>query len=229
MTEFEFHISPPPSSSRPQTGVGTDATRSSTRRAVSTSTLSRRGLSTASAMSGMTPSRQRRISYRKIRNRPAQRLPTAPEATTPRSVGAPRGTGACSIHTSLPGLPRRAPRGRDRTPVGVPAGRQPTRRHGRCTGRNGRPRPTAASTGRPQRRERQPKPSTRALSGRSGCVTALVERPPRSRPYSQLGDRARPQHRGERRSSFGQPAGEIRAGADVATAADGRSLWGAAP
>ena len=33
ITEFEFHISPVPSSSRPQTGVGTCATSSSTRRA----------------------------------------------------------------------------------------------------------------------------------------------------------------------------------------------------
>jgi hypothetical protein len=63
ITEFEFHISPASNASRPQTGVGTDVTSSSTRRAHSGLSLSRRGLSTASAMSGMTPSRQRRISY----------------------------------------------------------------------------------------------------------------------------------------------------------------------
>ena len=60
--EFEFHISPARSSSRPHTGSGTDGTRSSRRRATAGSSVSRRGLSTASATSGMTPSRQRRIS-----------------------------------------------------------------------------------------------------------------------------------------------------------------------
>ena len=50
------------SSSRPHTGVGTCGTSSRSRRAQSGSSLSRRGLSTASATSGMTPSRQRRTS-----------------------------------------------------------------------------------------------------------------------------------------------------------------------
>jgi len=45
--EFEFHISPAASSSRPRTGVGTAATRSITRRATAGSVLSRRGPSTA--------------------------------------------------------------------------------------------------------------------------------------------------------------------------------------
>jgi hypothetical protein len=58
MVEFEFHISPAPSSSRPQTGVGTCGTSSRSRWATCGSPLSRRGLSTASAMSGMAPSRQ---------------------------------------------------------------------------------------------------------------------------------------------------------------------------
>jgi hypothetical protein len=62
ITEFEFHISPVPSSSRPHTGVGTCATTSSTRRARCSSLASCRGLSTASATSGMCPFRQRRIS-----------------------------------------------------------------------------------------------------------------------------------------------------------------------
>jgi hypothetical protein len=62
ITEFEFHISPVPSSSRPHTGVGTCATTSRTRRARCSSLVSCRGLSTASAMSGMCPFRQRRIS-----------------------------------------------------------------------------------------------------------------------------------------------------------------------
>lgn len=62
MNELEFHISPAPSGSRPHTNVGTDGVGSSTRRAQSGSVVSRRGLSTASAMSGVTPSRQRRNS-----------------------------------------------------------------------------------------------------------------------------------------------------------------------
>ena len=62
ITEFEFHISPVCSSSRPQTGVGTCGTASSTRRAQPSSLLSRCGLSTASATSGIRPPRQTRIS-----------------------------------------------------------------------------------------------------------------------------------------------------------------------
>ena len=62
ITEFEFHISPVPSSSRPHTGVGTCATTSRRRRARRSSPVRCRGLSTASATSGMCPSRHRRIS-----------------------------------------------------------------------------------------------------------------------------------------------------------------------
>ncbi len=62
MIELEFHISPAPSSSRPHTAVGTRGARSSTRCARRGSSVSRCGLSTASAASGMTPSRQRRTS-----------------------------------------------------------------------------------------------------------------------------------------------------------------------
>jgi len=43
MKEFEFHIPPASSSSRPQTGVGTDGASASSRRARSGSSLSRRG------------------------------------------------------------------------------------------------------------------------------------------------------------------------------------------
>ena len=61
ITEFEFHISPVQSSSRPQTGVGTCATtRVPDER--DSSLVSRRGLSTASATSGICPFRQSRIS-----------------------------------------------------------------------------------------------------------------------------------------------------------------------
>ena len=60
IAELAFHISPVPNSSRPQTGVGREGTKSSNRRAHSGSSVSRRGLSTASPRSGMTPSRQRR-------------------------------------------------------------------------------------------------------------------------------------------------------------------------
>ena len=62
ITEFEFHISPVPSSSRPHTGVGRSAALCHSRRATSGSSVSLRGLSTASAMSAITPSRQRRTS-----------------------------------------------------------------------------------------------------------------------------------------------------------------------
>jgi hypothetical protein len=62
ITELEFHMSPVASSSRPHTRVGTSGTRSSTRRARSSSSVSRCGLSTASSASGMRPFGQRRIS-----------------------------------------------------------------------------------------------------------------------------------------------------------------------
>src|ERR671936_935975 len=58
MMEFEFHISPVCSSSRPQTGVGTYGASSSMRSARSLSSVRHCGLSTASATSGITPSRQ---------------------------------------------------------------------------------------------------------------------------------------------------------------------------
>ena len=61
-TEFEFHISPVASSSRPQTLAGTSGTRSSRHRAARGSSLSRCGLSTASAASGIRPSGQQRTS-----------------------------------------------------------------------------------------------------------------------------------------------------------------------
>jgi hypothetical protein len=62
MIEFEFHISPVRSSSRPQTRIGIWGTNSRRRLASATSSLSLRGLSTASPMSGITPSRHIRIS-----------------------------------------------------------------------------------------------------------------------------------------------------------------------
>jgi hypothetical protein len=71
--------------------------RSSTRCATSGSYARRCGLSTASSMSGMIPPRQQRTSYRKTRKRPAQRLPTAPSAMTPRSSPLQSRAGACSI------------------------------------------------------------------------------------------------------------------------------------
>jgi len=86
IVEFEFHISPACSSSRPpQMGVGTSGTSSSSRRAQSGSSLRRLGLSTASSMSGINPSRQRRTSYRKSARRANAAAPTAPSPTTPRS------------------------------------------------------------------------------------------------------------------------------------------------
>lgn len=79
VTEFEFHISPVCSSSRPQTRAGTDSTRSRMVVAREGSSVNVE-LETASATSGMTPSRHRRISYRK----------------EPETSGQPRSH--CSLH-----------------------------------------------------------------------------------------------------------------------------------
>ena len=63
MTEFEFHMSPVPSSSRPHTSAGTSVDECRGRDAPAPpSSVRRCGLATASAMSGMTPSRHRRTS-----------------------------------------------------------------------------------------------------------------------------------------------------------------------
>lgn len=97
MIEFEFHISPVWHSSRPQTRAGRDGTRSRIRNARARSFATRMGLETASAMSGITPSRHRRTSYRKSRNRPASVVPTGPSTTTPRRSPCTSGTGVCSI------------------------------------------------------------------------------------------------------------------------------------
>jgi len=96
VSEFEFHISPASSSSRPHTGVGTDGTRSSTRWAQVRSSLTRT-VSTAAAASGTMPSHQRRFSYRKTRKRPAHLMPTAPSPTTPRRSPCRSGIGAISM------------------------------------------------------------------------------------------------------------------------------------
>jgi hypothetical protein len=62
MTEFEFHISPALSSSRPHTGLGTLAATSSSRRANHGSVLTKHGPPTASARSEIDPPRQHRTS-----------------------------------------------------------------------------------------------------------------------------------------------------------------------
>ena len=62
ITEFEFHISPAFNSSRPQAGLGTLPTRSSSRRATRGSALSRLGAPTASPRSAIVPPRQQRTS-----------------------------------------------------------------------------------------------------------------------------------------------------------------------
>ena len=97
ITEFEFHISPVWRSSRPQTRGGTDGTKSRICAARSRSFVTRAGLETASATSGMTPSRHRRTSYRKTRKRPACLVPTAPCTTAPCCSPVARGTGVCSM------------------------------------------------------------------------------------------------------------------------------------
>ena len=91
--EFEFHISPAFSSSRPQTGLGTVATRSSSRRATRGSLLSRWVPPTASP----------------IRNRPA--TPAADliaKQTQPADVAAADGTRANHASTRLVERPAKA-------------------------------------------------------------------------------------------------------------------------
>jgi hypothetical protein len=146
--EFEFHISPACNSSRPQTGVGTDGTCASSRCARCGSSLSRRGLSTASPTSAMTPSRQRRSSYRKIRRRPAQRLPTAPSPTTPRSAPSPAPSAPARSRTVRPAPAPRAPSDRGRRRVVARAAQPPPRRCARSGEPSGRRRRAAASKGR---------------------------------------------------------------------------------
>lgn len=62
ITEFEFHISPAPSSSRPQVARGTDGAGAIIRRARAASSPRGAGLSTASSASGITPPLQQRTS-----------------------------------------------------------------------------------------------------------------------------------------------------------------------
>jgi hypothetical protein len=62
ITEFEFHISPAPSSSRPRTAFGTRDTAASSRRATTGSSESRSAPPTAYGRSGIEPSRQQRSS-----------------------------------------------------------------------------------------------------------------------------------------------------------------------
>ena len=61
-SEFEFHISPVRSSSRPQVGVGTSGTSASTARAATASVRIGRAPPTAASTSPIVPSRQRRTS-----------------------------------------------------------------------------------------------------------------------------------------------------------------------
>ena len=62
MTEFEFHISPVASSSRPQTGVGYRGHEIENASCPVRSSVTLTGLAIAWAQSGIRPSRQRRIS-----------------------------------------------------------------------------------------------------------------------------------------------------------------------
>ena len=148
-SEFEFHISPAPSSSRPQTGVGTCGTSSSSRRAQSGSSLRRCGLSTDSATSGMMPSRQRRTSYRKSLKRPAARVHPRQRRRAQRR----RRVGSVPARSqNVP--PARAPQvpsGRGRGDLAARAPPQSPRRCGRSGGPSGHPPRAEANTDRPQR------------------------------------------------------------------------------
>ncbi len=87
ITEFEFHISPVSSSSRPHTGVGTRGTTSSTRRACCSSSVSRLGLSTASATSGISPLPRERSDRRPLPG--ARRTVPEQESAAARRDGSP--------------------------------------------------------------------------------------------------------------------------------------------
>jgi len=88
ITEFEFDISPVSSSSRPHTGVGTRGTTSSTRRACCSSSVSRLGLSTASATSGISPLPRERSDRRRLPG--ARRTVPEQESAAARRDGSPR-------------------------------------------------------------------------------------------------------------------------------------------
>lgn len=98
-------MSPVWPSSRPQTRAGTDGTRSRTCDARAGSSVTRTGLETASAISGSTPSRHRRTSYRRSRKRPASLEPAGPSRTTPRRSPCLSGIGVCSITKRPSGAP----------------------------------------------------------------------------------------------------------------------------
>ena len=111
ITEFEFHISPARSSSRPQTGVGISGM---SRAAGARSRDRREALRARDRLGdvGDTPSRQRAPrSGRAGGDRP--RVPTAPSATTPRSRRSRQPAPARS--RNVPPARRRAPSGRGRS------------------------------------------------------------------------------------------------------------------
>jgi len=92
-TEFEFHISPVPLSSRSQINEGTEAARARSWCAWGGSSLTSCGLSMASLASAITPSPQRRTSQRKGLNRAIRRPKTGPSSTTPRGPASQGGAG----------------------------------------------------------------------------------------------------------------------------------------
>jgi hypothetical protein len=96
-TEFEFHISPARSSSRPHTVAGTRVALASSRRATAGSSDKRCAPPTAWSRSGIDPPFQQRSSYRNSRHRPRYRLPTAPVQTTPRLPPSASQAGASSM------------------------------------------------------------------------------------------------------------------------------------
>jgi len=132
--------------------------RSRTHCARTTSVATRTGPDTAWARSGTEPPRQRRISYRKCRNRPSQLIPTGPPATTPRSSPRRFRIAAHSMTNRRPGARSAARSGRDpvagdarQAPSAPQRRRQPVRRPvraghlGGTAGPAGRERPRRAS------------------------------------------------------------------------------------
>ena len=146
ITEFEFHISPAPSSARPQTGVGAEGTSSRTRRASSESCEPSRALDSLGDI-GNDAAGPAADLVPKDPEAPGQLSADRPLATTPRSSPSPRGTGADSITNRSSGAPdheRRVVEVARRATLRVE--QRGTRRPVRSGVRNGHRRRAAAST-----------------------------------------------------------------------------------
>ena len=168
MKEFEFHMSPACSSSRPHTGVGTDEASSSSRRARRVVGEPARAVDCLADVGNpaLTPEAQL------VAEDPQTAGPTAADRALCDDAALAR-IGADSITHVPSGTPPRAPSGRDRRRLGAQAGWRRARRGGRSAERM----PTGA--------ERQPVQIDGGRPVASGCGTrrhracANRDQPPR--------------------------------------------------